>query len=62
MSPISNNALFLPLAKNPFDQYFAVGLNVAMATADPLMFHHTKVSALPTTSPRQLHCPLLTSH
>ena len=28
MSPIANNALCLQLAKNPFDEYFAVGLNV----------------------------------
>jgi len=28
MSPIANNALCLQLAKNPFDEYFAVGLSV----------------------------------
>ena len=26
MSPIANNALCLQLAKNPFDEFFAVGL------------------------------------
>jgi len=42
LSPLSNNALFLQLKKNPFYEFFAVGLNVSLSTDDPLMFHHTK--------------------
>tara|TARA_B100000513_G_scaffold143226_1_gene65725 strand:+ start:3661 stop:6090 length:2430 start_codon:yes stop_codon:yes gene_type:complete len=42
LSPLSNNALFLRLTKNPFYEFFAVGLNVSLSTDDPLMFHHTK--------------------
>ncbi|CEM01049.1 unnamed protein product [Vitrella brassicaformis CCMP3155] len=41
MSPLSNNALFLELAKNPFPQYFKIGMNVSLSTDDPLMFHYT---------------------
>ena len=42
LSPLSNNALFLQLQKNPFHEFFAVGLNVSLSTDDPLMFHHTR--------------------
>ena len=42
LSPLSNNALFLQLSKNPFHELFSVGLNVTLSTDDPLMFHHTK--------------------
>ena len=42
LSPLSNNALFLTLAKSPFYEFFAAGLNVSLSTDDPLMFHHTK--------------------
>jgi len=42
LSPLSNNALFLRLSKNPFQEFFARGLNVSLSTDDPLMFHHTK--------------------
>ena len=42
LSPLSNNALFLNLAKNPFHEFFAVGLHVSLSTDDPLMFHHTR--------------------
>ena len=42
LSPLSNNALFLQLSKNPFHEFFSVGLNVTLSTDDPLMFHHTK--------------------
>ena len=42
LSPLSNNALFLQLSKNPFDEFFAAGLNVSLSTDDPLMFHHTR--------------------
>ena len=41
MSPMSNNTLFLRLAKNPFPVYFNRGLNVSLSTDDPLQFHHT---------------------
>jgi adenosine deaminase len=42
LSPLSNNALFLQLSKNPFHEFFSVGLNVSLSTDDPLMFHHTR--------------------
>jgi AMP deaminase len=42
MSPLSNNHLFLPFARNPFQHYFARGLNVSLSTDDPLQFHFTK--------------------
>jgi len=41
MSPLSNNALFVEIAKNPFHMYFKIGLNVSLSTDDPLMFHFT---------------------
>ena len=37
LSPLSNNALFLRLSKNPFQEFFARGLNVSLSTDDPLM-------------------------
>lgn len=42
MSPLSNNALFLPYDRNPFRSYFNIGLNVSLSTDDPLQFHYTK--------------------
>jgi len=39
LSPISNNALFLKIVKNPFPMLFRRGLNVTLSTDDPLMFH-----------------------
>nr|CAG4718661.1 unnamed protein product [Naegleria fowleri] len=42
MSPLSNNSLFLSYEKNPFPQFFQRGLNVALSTDDPLMFHFTR--------------------
>lgn len=42
MSPLSNNRLFLEYAKNPFQAFFARGLNVSLSTDDPLMLHYTK--------------------
>lgn len=42
MSPLSNNALFLALERNPFHQYFKRGLNVSLSTDDPLQFAFTK--------------------
>lgn len=43
MSPLSNNALFLTYERNPFPQYFKLGLNVSLSTDDPLQLHYTKV-------------------
>jgi AMP deaminase len=42
MSPLSNNALFLPYERNPFWSYFKRGLNVSLSTDDPLQFAFTK--------------------
>lgn len=42
MSPLSNNALFLNYSRNPFPQFFARGLNVALSSDDPLQFHYSK--------------------
>jgi len=41
VSPLSNNALFLPFHKNPFRTFHAIGLNVTLSTDDPLQFHNT---------------------
>lgn len=41
VSPLSNNALFHPITKNPFYDYFSIGLNVSLSSDDPLMFHFT---------------------
>ncbi|CAI7722060.1 AMP deaminase, putative [Plasmodium vivax] len=41
VSPLSNNALFLQIEKNPFKRFFKIGLNVSLSTDDPLMFHFT---------------------
>jgi AMP deaminase len=32
MSPLSNNALFLTYERNPFKDFFRVGLNVSLST------------------------------
>jgi AMP deaminase len=42
MSPLSNNALFLHYSRNPFPDFFARGLNVALSSDDPLQFHYSK--------------------
>jgi len=42
MSPLSNNALFLNISRNPFPTFFARGLNVTLSTDDPLQFHFSK--------------------
>ncbi|EJC98137.1 AMP deaminase [Fomitiporia mediterranea MF3/22] len=42
MSPLSNNSLFLTYERNPFPDFFKVGLNVSLSTDDPLQFHFTK--------------------
>lgn len=44
MSPLSNNSLFLTYERNPFPDFFRIGLNVSLSTDDPLQFHFTKVS------------------
>lgn len=41
VSPLSNNALFVDIAKNPLYAFFKTGLNVSLSTDDPLMFHFT---------------------
>lgn len=46
MSPLSNNALFLTVERNPLPTFFQVGLNVSLSTDDPLQFHFTKVRAV----------------
>jgi len=42
VSPISNNQLFIPIGKNPFPSFFAIGMLVTLSSDDPLMFHLTK--------------------
>jgi AMP deaminase len=34
MSPLSNNALFLTYERNPFKDFFRVGLNVSLSTGE----------------------------
>jgi AMP deaminase len=41
MSPLSNNALFLTYERNPFKDFFKIGMNVSLSTDDPLQFHFT---------------------
>lgn len=43
MSPLSNNALFLAYERNPFPDFFKIGLNISLSTDDPLQMHFTKV-------------------
>ncbi|PHJ22320.1 amp deaminase [Cystoisospora suis] len=45
-SPLSNNALFLDLGKNPLPLFFRVGMNVSLSTDDPLIFHFTDEALL----------------
>tara|TARA_A100001015_G_scaffold304296_1_gene395289 strand:- start:3960 stop:4154 length:195 start_codon:yes stop_codon:yes gene_type:complete len=42
VSPLSNNALFMEYADNPFNEFFKVGLNVSLSTDDPMQFHRTE--------------------
>ncbi|KAI0561664.1 AMP deaminase [Gracilaria domingensis] len=42
MSPLSNNALFCEIAKNPLPSFFKRGLNVTLSTDDPLQFAFTR--------------------
>ena len=46
MSPLSNNRLFLTYAKNPFIDFFKMGINVSLSTDDPLQLHFTKDAIL----------------
>jgi AMP deaminase len=32
VSPLSNNSLFLDYTKNPFPDFYAVGMNVSLST------------------------------
>ena len=41
VSPLSNKALFIDYAENPFASLFHRGLRVTLTTDDPLMFHLT---------------------
>ncbi len=41
MSPISNNALFLPITEHPLPKFLAEGIPITLSTDDPLMFHFT---------------------
>eukprot|EP00178_Gracilaria_changii_P004422 TRINITY_DN170_c0_g1_i1.p1 TRINITY_DN170_c0_g1~~TRINITY_DN170_c0_g1_i1.p1 ORF type:complete len:761 (-),score=98.70 TRINITY_DN170_c0_g1_i1:4646-6703(-) len=42
MSPLSNNALFCEITKNPLPTFFKRGLNVTLSTDDPLQFAFTR--------------------
>lgn len=42
MSPLCNSKLFIECAKNPFPQYFRVGMNVSLSTDGPLQLHFTR--------------------
>ncbi|CAD7947050.1 unnamed protein product [Amoebophrya sp. A25] len=42
VSPLSNNALFIPYRENPFNELFQIGLNVSLSTDDPMQFHRTE--------------------
>lgn len=46
VSPLSNNLLFIPYAKNPFPKFHARGLCVTLSTDDPLLIHMTNQSLL----------------
>jgi len=41
VSPLSNDILFVELAKSPFGKFFKRGLNVSLSTDDPLIIHMT---------------------
>lgn len=58
MSPLSNNALFLTYERNPFPQYFRLGMNVSLSTDDPLQLHYTKEPLMEEYSvAAQVHSP-----
>ena len=56
MSPLSNNALFLNYSANPFPNFFARGLNVALSTDDPLQFHYSKEALIEEYSVAKAVC------
>ncbi len=39
VAPLSNNFLFRKMKDNPFPKFFRRGMNVALSTDDPLLFH-----------------------
>ena len=39
IAPLSNNFLFTKMKDNPFSKFFRRGMNVALSTDDPLLFH-----------------------
>ncbi|GMH47126.1 hypothetical protein TrRE_jg5961, partial [Triparma retinervis] len=39
VAPLSNNFLFTKMKDNPFSKFFRRGMNVALSTDDPLLFH-----------------------
>ena len=39
ISPLSNNFLFRKMKDSPFSKFFRRGMNVALSTDDPLLFH-----------------------
>lgn len=42
VSPLSNNGVFMDYKDNPFPNFFKRGLNVALSTDSPLLFHFTE--------------------
>lgn len=46
VSPVSNAVLFVEYNQNPFPRFFRRGLNVALTTDDPMMFHMTSCPLL----------------
>lgn len=42
MSPLCNNSLFITYDRNPFLDFFKMGLNVSLSSDSPLHFHLTK--------------------
>jgi AMP deaminase len=42
LSVLSNNYLYVPLAKSPLPLYHSIGLPVSLSTDDPLIFHMTE--------------------
>ena len=39
ITPVSNDALFVRLALSPVKRFIAAGMNVALATDGPMLFH-----------------------
>ena len=42
VSPLSNNIVYQEYETNPFRRFFQRGLNIALATDDPLLIHYTQ--------------------